>query len=126
MARTGRRAINGPLGGHGHPRRRGKRKALVATARAILVIIFHLVSDPAARFNDLGPGYHDDKISAERKIRNHVRQREALGLTVTIAPPRTPPPASGMQPGGRSSRHDSLMSRSLPSFRPACFLRGRA
>jgi transposase len=67
-------------------RRRGKRKALVATARAILVIIFHLLSDPATRFRDLGPGYYDDKISAERKIRNHVRQLEALGLTVTITP----------------------------------------
>jgi transposase len=67
-------------------RRRGKRKALVATARAILVIIFHLLSDPTARYRDLGPGYYDDKISAERKIRNLVRQLEALGLTVTITP----------------------------------------
>jgi transposase len=67
-------------------RRRGKRKALVATARAILVIIFHLLSDPAARFRDLGPGYYEDRISKERKIRNHVRQLEALGLTVTITP----------------------------------------
>lgn len=67
-------------------RRRGKRKALVATARAILVIIFHLLADPAARFNDLGSGYYDERISAERKIRGHVRQLEALGLTVTIAP----------------------------------------
>jgi transposase len=67
-------------------RRRGKRKALVATARAILVIIYHLLADPATRYQDLGPGYYDDKISAERKIRNHVRQLEALGLTVTITP----------------------------------------
>jgi transposase len=65
-------------------RRRGKLKALVATARAILVIIFHLLADPATRFRDLGPGYYEDRISAERKIRNHVRQLEALGLTVTI------------------------------------------
>ena len=75
-------------------RRRGKRKALVATARAILVIIFHLLSDPAARYRDLGPGYYDDKISAERKIRNHVRQLEALGLTVTITPAEDTAPAA--------------------------------
>src|SRR5262249_53325074 len=31
-------------------KRRGKRKALVAIARSILVIIFHLLSDPAARY----------------------------------------------------------------------------
>ena len=75
-------------------RRRGKRKALVATARAILVIIFHLLSDPAARFRDLGPGYYGDKISAERKIRNHVCQLEALGLTVTITPAQDTAPAA--------------------------------
>ncbi len=67
-------------------RRRGKLKALVATARAILVIIFHLLADPAARFQDLGPGYYEDRISTERKIHNHVRQLQALGLTVTITP----------------------------------------
>ena len=67
-------------------RRRGKRKALAAIARSILVIIFHLLSDPAARFNDLGPGYYDDRATTERKVRNHVRQLEALGLTVTITP----------------------------------------
>ena len=67
-------------------RRRGKRKAMTAIARSILVIIFHLLSDPAARFNDLGPGYYDDRATTERKVRNHVRQLEALGLTVTITP----------------------------------------
>jgi transposase len=67
-------------------RRRGKRKALAAIARSILVIIFHLLADPAARFADLGSGYYDERISAERKIRSHVRQLEALGLTVTLTP----------------------------------------
>jgi transposase len=65
-------------------RRRGKRKALAAIARSILVIIYHLLADPAARFRDLGPGYYDSRISRDRKISNHVRQLEALGLTVTI------------------------------------------
>jgi transposase len=65
-------------------RRRGKRKALAAIARSILVITFHLLADPSARFLDLGPGYYDNRISRERKIHNHVRQLEALGLSVTI------------------------------------------
>ena len=34
-------------------RRRGKLKALVAVARSILVIIWHLLADPAARYQDL-------------------------------------------------------------------------
>ena len=65
-------------------RRRGKRKALAAIARSILVIIYHLLAYLAARFRDLGPGYYDNRISRDRKISNHVRQLQALGLTVTI------------------------------------------
>ena len=34
--------------------RRGKNKAIVAVGRSILVIIWHLLSDPDARFHDLG------------------------------------------------------------------------
>jgi transposase len=36
-------------------RRRGKKKAIVAVGRSILVIVWHLLSDPDARFHDLGP-----------------------------------------------------------------------
>ena len=36
-------------------KRRGKLKALVAVARSILVIVWHLLTDPTARFHDLGP-----------------------------------------------------------------------
>ena len=65
-------------------RSRGKRKALAAIARSVLVIIFRLLSDPAARFRDLGPDHYDNRISRDRKIAGHVRQLQALGLTVTI------------------------------------------
>jgi len=65
-------------------RRTGKLKALVAVARSILVIIWHLLSDPAARFRDLGSGYYDSRIDTGRKARNHIRQLEALGYSVTI------------------------------------------
>ena len=43
---------------HRIARRRGKAKAQVAVARSILVIIWHLLADPAARYTDLGPGYY--------------------------------------------------------------------
>jgi transposase len=65
-------------------KRRGKRKALAAIARSILVIIFHLLADPAARYRDLGPDHYDNRVSRDRKITNHRRQLEALGLTVII------------------------------------------
>ena len=67
-------------------KRRGKLKALVAVARTILVIIWHLLADPAARYHDLGAGYYASRIDTERKTRNHIRQLEALGYTVTLAP----------------------------------------
>jgi transposase len=67
-------------------RRRGKLKALVAVARSILVIAWHLLSDRDARFHDLGSGYYTNRIDKNRKIRNHIRQLEALGYTVALAP----------------------------------------
>jgi transposase len=65
-------------------RRRGKNKAIVAVGRSILVIVWHLLSDPQARYADLGPGFYDTRISNSRKMRNHVRQLEALGYKVTL------------------------------------------
>ena len=65
-------------------RRRGKAKAQVAVARSILVIIWHLLKDPAARFTDLGPGYYQARTDTDRKLRNHLRQIQALGFTVTL------------------------------------------
>ena len=59
-------------------RRRGKAKAQVAVARSILVIIWHLLSDPAARYTDLGPGYYQARTDKDKKIKNHIRQIEAL------------------------------------------------
>ena len=67
-------------------RRRGKKRALVAVGRSILVIIWHLLSDPAARYADLGPGFYDTRISHQRSARNHVRHLEALGYKVTLEP----------------------------------------
>jgi transposase len=67
-------------------KRRGKLKALVAVARSILVIVWHLLADPAARYHDLGAGYYADRIDKGKKARNHIRQLEALGFTVTLAP----------------------------------------
>ena len=67
-------------------RRRGAKRAIVAVGRSILIIIWHLLSDPDARFHDLGPGFYDTRTNADRKKRNHVRQLEALGYKVTLQP----------------------------------------
>jgi transposase len=67
-------------------RRRGTKKAIVAVGRSILVIVWHLLADPDARFHDLGPGFYDTRINAERIKRNHVRQLQALGYKVILEP----------------------------------------
>jgi transposase len=67
-------------------KRRGKLKALVAVARSILVIVWHLLTDPDTRFRDLGAGYYASRTNQDRKARNHIRQLEALGFSVTLAP----------------------------------------
>jgi transposase len=58
----------------------------VAVGRSILVIIWHLLSNPEARFADLGPDWHDRKADRDRKIQARVRQLRSLGLDVTITP----------------------------------------
>jgi transposase len=67
-------------------KRRGKGKALVAVARSILVIVWHLLADPNTTYRDLGPDYHDSHIDKERRKRNLLQQLEALGLQVTLTP----------------------------------------
>ena len=67
-------------------KRRGKLKALVAVARSILVIIWHLLANPATRFRDLGPDYHTNRIATQRRLRNHIAQLSAMGYRVTLEP----------------------------------------
>jgi transposase len=67
-------------------KRRGKLKALVAVARSILVIVWHLLADPTVGFHDLGPEYHTTRISIERRMRNHIAQLTAMGYHVTLEP----------------------------------------
>jgi transposase len=67
-------------------RRRGKKKAIVAVGRSMLVIIWHLLADPDARYLDLGPDYVRHRTDPRRRTQAHVRQLEALGYTVTLTP----------------------------------------
>ena len=71
---------------HRIARRRGKAKAQVAVARSILVIIWHLLADRQARYADPGPDHYQARTDKNRKARNHIRQLQALGYTVTITP----------------------------------------
>jgi transposase len=66
-------------------RRRGK-KAIVAVSRSILLIVWHLLADPDARYADLGSDHYARRVNTEAKKRSHIRQLEALGYHVTLEP----------------------------------------
>jgi transposase len=62
---------------HRLARRRGKQRALVAVGNSLLVIAWHLLSDPDARFTDLGPDWHD-RIAPIRRKRQLIAELERL------------------------------------------------
>jgi transposase len=53
--------------------------------RACPAAIWHLLSDPAERYVDLGPDFYDSKSNKRRCERDLVRQLEHL-TTATVAP----------------------------------------
>ncbi|MGW4065390.1 IS110 family transposase [Amycolatopsis sp. NPDC004747] len=67
-------------------RRRGKKRAIVAVGRSILVIVWHLLTEPGTRFRDLGPDFHTAHTHPDQRKHNHIRQLEALGYKVTLEP----------------------------------------
>jgi transposase len=67
-------------------RRRGKKRAIVAVGRSILIIVWHLLSNPETDFIDLGADHYDTRGGTQRAIRNHVQHLQALGYTVTLHP----------------------------------------
>jgi transposase len=70
-------------------RRIGGVRAQCAVARSILVIIWHLLNDPTARFTDLGSGWHARRADRDRRTRSLLNQLRALhpGSDITITPP---------------------------------------
>jgi transposase len=67
-------------------RRRGKKRAVVAVGRSVLIIVWHLLNDEQAHFHDLGPDYYDARVDPERRKRAHIRELQALGYHVTLEP----------------------------------------
>ncbi len=86
-------------------RRRGRKPAIVAVGRSIMVIIWALLFDEEAQFIDLGPDYYASLTNPERKVRQRVRELQTLGYTVTLNPAARPPPTGSsrtfrLHPGG--------------------------
>jgi len=64
--------------------RRGKKKAIVAVAHSIAVIIYHVLKYKKPFF-DLGADYFD-KLNAAHIKRHHVKRLESLGFKVNLEP----------------------------------------
>jgi len=69
--------------------RRGKKRALVAVAHTVLVIIYHILTRRES-YRDLGEAYFDH-LEHQHVERRLVRRLERLGYSVTLAP-ATPGP----------------------------------
>jgi transposase len=67
---------------HRVKRHRGHKKAVVAVAHQILEIAYYVMQD-GVTYEELGADYFDRR-HAERAVRRHVRQLEALGFRVSI------------------------------------------
>jgi transposase len=66
-------------------KRRGSERACMAVAHHLLIVIWHLHTDQAT-YSELGADYFERRDDPARRQRFLVKQLEALGHTVTLAP----------------------------------------
>lgn len=62
----------------------GRNKAIVATARHLLIVIFHMLST-GCHYKDLGSNFYDTR-NKERAARNYVARLAKLGFSVKLEP----------------------------------------
>jgi transposase len=65
--------------------RRGEKRAAVAVAHSILTIVYHLLANPEAVFQELGGDYFL-KRNTEQEKRRAIKRLEAIGFSVTLSP----------------------------------------
>ena len=71
----------------------GRKKALIALARIILVSIYQMIRKKEP-YNDLGPDYLDS-LNRERTVKNLKRRIESLGYNVVLLPGSCPASGDG-------------------------------
>jgi hypothetical protein len=69
-----------------------------AVGRPILVIVWYLLADTTVHYQDLGPGFYDTRVNAERTKRNHVRQLERSATSSPSNPRLTRIHQPGLDP----------------------------
>jgi hypothetical protein len=66
--------------------RRAEGKAIFAVAHTLVVIIWHVLADPSAEYEDLGPDWFERRSDTAAHTRRLIRQLEKLGHRVTLEP----------------------------------------
>lgn len=65
-------------------RRLGKKKAIVAVAHSLLIVIYHILKDKVP-YHELGADYFD-RLNLAHIKRHHIKRLEGLGFKVTLEP----------------------------------------
>ena len=99
-------------------RRRGKQKALVATGNSVLTVIYHLLSDPDARFCDLGPGYYESRINKHRRARDLATQLSSAHRPAHRHPRRQSRHHRHRRVTPKPHQHNKTRLRRVPSACP--------
>jgi len=96
-------------------RRRGKHRAIVAVGNSVLTIVWHLLADPQARYQDLGPDFYWSQVNQRRRERDLVRQLEHLtGKKVILQPHPSNPPPDPSQPPAAHTHHRTRLRCAAP------------
>ena len=64
----------------------GKKKAATAVAHSILVIAYHLMTDPEATYTDLGPDWFTRRNNPDARKARLVKQLAELGYEIELRP----------------------------------------
>jgi transposase len=71
------------FGGYRSPA--AKKKAIIAVAHTLLVIVWHVLTT-GNTYTDLGPDYYTHRLDPEKETQRLIAKLQALGHTVTLQP----------------------------------------
>lgn len=89
-------------------KRRGKQKALVATGNSLLTVIYHLLSDPQARFHDLGATHYETWINKQHRALNLAAQLQAVPVSGSSSRTRRWPSSNPKPPNTQHTSRPDL------------------
>ncbi|HUY47299.1 MAG TPA: hypothetical protein VMV92_16470 [Streptosporangiaceae bacterium] len=100
-----------------------KKKVQGATGNTIITSAWYLMSDPGARYTDLGADYYGLHMNTRRQARSHIRCLERLGNRSPFThSPRTPanprPPDLGPEPENPTDADAPLATSTRPAEIP--------